>query len=256
MKPCFYIILLMLIINVSCTHHKNIIYFQSTEKNDTTSFFKNDEPEYIIQNNDILYVRVLSINKDIVELYNLESASGYLWSSDASLFINGFSVDKNGFIQLPMLESIKVSGLTLIETQKVIQKEVNEYLRDATVIVKLVSFKITVLGEVNYPGAKDIHKNQVNIFEVLGMAGDITPMGNKKNVLLIRPDANGSKTYRIDLTDKSLLCSQFYYLLPNDVIYVEPVKGKALQANAVNISLFLSAFASILSLLTVIRYYY
>lgn len=251
----FFIVPALALLLVSCTSIKNIIYLQSTGSEDTVSFFTNEQPDYIIRTGDILFVRILSINNEIAELYNVANNANYTWNSETSLFVNGFSVDRDGFIDLPTLGLVKVVNMTLEEAQKTIQLKVDESLKDATTIVKLVSYRITVLGEVRSPGVKTINKSQATIFEAIGMAGDILPMGNKKNVLLLRPGEKGVQTHRIDLTDKNLLTSDFYYLHPNDVLYIEPVKGVALQANVPSISVVLSLLASLLSILTIMRYY-
>jgi len=234
-----------------CQNGKNITYLKNLDISETDKVFLNKNTPYRIKPNDILYVRILSTNQEVAELYNNNTTTGITSTlrSDADQYVNGFSVDKEGNIVLPVLGKLHVGGLTLEEAYDVIQDQANEFLINATVIVRLMNFKITVLGEVIRPGVYSIYNNQATVLELIGRAGDVTAFGDKKHVLVIRPTDDGYKTYEIDLTDKSILTNPGYYLIPNDVIYVKPIKGKAFRVNLPLWSLILSSLTTIIVLL-------
>ncbi len=119
-----------------------------------------------------------------------------------------------------------VKGLTVEEVQQFIQSNANKYFNNAIVIVKLVSFKVTVLGEVKNPGYYFVYNNQATALEALGMAGDLTTFGNRRNIKLLRQHISGTEVILLDLTNPELLKSDYFYLKPGDVLYVEPLKGE------------------------------
>ena len=123
----------------------------------------------------------------------------------------------------------------------------DKYLKDAQIIVKLASFKFSVLGEVKSPGIKEISTNKVNIFEALAYAGDISYNGNRKNALIIRQTQRGSHTIRIDLTNKNLIASENFYIMPNDVIYIEPLGSTLFREKASDYTFVISAISSTLT---------
>ena len=129
-------------------------------------------------------------------------------------------------MDFPFVGKIFVKDLTLEQSKELIQSIVDEYLKETTVIVKLAIFKVTVLGEVNRPGTVNIYRNKLNIFELISMAGDMTQFAKRNKIYLIRKTLDGSKVQQLDLNDINILESEYYYIQPDDVVYVPPVKGK------------------------------
>jgi polysaccharide export outer membrane protein len=176
-----------------------------------------------------------------------------MFASQGSLFLEGYSVGADGKITLPILGDITVKGLTLDEVQALIQTHANKYLNNATVMIKLTSFKVTVLGEVKSPGHYFVYNNQATILEGLGMAGDLTPFGNRKNVKLIRQTASGSEVVLLDLRDPHLLQSEYFFLSPGDVLYVEPMKARTRRTNFEILTLVFSAVTTAVLILTYVN---
>jgi polysaccharide export outer membrane protein len=176
-----------------------------------------------------------------------------LYSSQSNIYIFGYTVNDSGYISLPILGDIYVYGLTIDEITKSINERAREYLKDATVNVKLLTFKFTVVGEVNRPGTYTNFNNQLTVLEAIGMAGDITNYGNRKSILVVRPTKEGTYTYRINVQDKNLLQSQGYFLLPNDIVIVEPIKSKPFQLNIPTISLLFSSISTLILILSFIK---
>jgi len=139
-----------------------------------------------------------------------------------------------------------VKGLTLAEVVDLIQKTLNEYFKECTVNVKLVNFDVAVIGEVNSPGNFTVYRDQLNIFQAIGLAGGLKEFGNPKRVKLIRQTQTGSNMFEIDLTDNKILSSSNFYLMPNDIIYVEPLNSKSTAYRTFPYSLILVSLSTLL----------
>lgn len=247
-----YFILALIIIFSSCTTHKQITYLQNVDSIPSGTVYYKQPLEYYIQNGDILYIRVMTLNEDINEMINTFSTrySQNLFQNEISLFLYGYSVSDSGYVDVPSLGEVKVIGLTVEEAKEVIKQKVDESIRNATVIVKLISYKFSVVGEVHKPGVYKNYNNQLTILEAISMAGDITDYGNRHRVLVIRPTKTETKTFRVDLTDKSLLSSEAFFLIPNDMVYVEPIKSKTFRINIPTMALVLSTITTLILVLS------
>jgi polysaccharide export outer membrane protein len=137
--------------------------------------------------------------------------------------------------------------------QKLIQLNVDKYLKQATAIIKLTSFKVTVLGEVKNPGYYYVYNNQATVLEALGLAGDLTPVGNRQHIKLIRQLESGSQVVLLDLTDPNLLKSDHYYLTPGDVLYVEPFKARSKRTNLELLTVVFSGLTTAVLILSYIK---
>ncbi|MFZ5940812.1 MAG: polysaccharide biosynthesis/export family protein [Bacteroidota bacterium] len=241
----------------SCATHQQLTYLQDIDESGTENFFPLDRPDYRIQYQDILYIRFYTLNAEINEMLNGSNqvSTTQLFNNEAGYYINGYNVNDSGYVTVPIIGDIQVTGMTLDEARKEIQKKAAVYLKDATVIVKLLSFKFSVIGEVNRPGTYRNLNNQLTVLEAISMAGDITDYGDRSRVLVLRPADNGTRTYRIDLKSKDLLSSEAFFLLPNDLVIVEPVDQKILQLNLPTISLMVTAFFSTVSMTLLILNY-
>lgn len=224
---------LLLLLLSSCYHNKRMIYLQDKNYSESiVTTVENKKNPYRLQPSDILSIQIKSAgDKDISSVFNLIQYQGSMFVSPGNLYLEGYSIDATGKITLPVLGDIMVKDLTLEGAQKVIQSNVDKYLKQATAIIKLTSFKVTVLGEVKNPGYYYVFNNQATILEALGLAGDLTPVGNRKNIKLIRQTETGSQVTLLDLTDPDLLKSSHYYMMPGDVLYVEPFKARSKRTN-------------------------
>jgi polysaccharide biosynthesis/export protein len=246
--------LLAAIMLSSCTQHRQLVYLRNDDSLKTPNYFQKTRPEYRIQTRDILYIRIYTLNQDISNLINqtMGASQQNLFQNEPNLFINGYTVSDSGDVEIPVLGRINVIDKTMDQAINAIKERAAMFLKDATVIVKLVSFKFSVLGEVNRPGTYSNFNNQLTVLEAISMAGDITDFGNRKKVLIIRPTKDGTRTFRIDLTDIRLLTSDGFFLLPNDIVYIEPVKTKMIKINLPTISLFLTGVSTLILILNYI----
>lgn len=246
---------LLLLVIASCIPNKQVVYFPNPKFNTevSTEIF-NPRQTYRLQPRDVLSVRILTLDSESSDYFNIQPNNGFNNLNPANFYLNGYSIDKEGNIVLPEVGPIKVGDLTVNEAQKVIANAISEYLSTATVIVKLTSFKITVLGEVDNPGYYYIYNDQANILEGLGLAGDLTEFGNRENITLIRQTDDGSEVVLVNLKDSELLSSKYYFLQPNDVIYVQPLKAKNTRSNLSTLTILGVLFGAISSTVLLLRY--
>lgn len=249
------LIVLIILFSTSCTSQKKLLYLENIDTIPPEQFFPMQHPEYQIQQRDILYIRFITINQELSDILNIGSSrySASLFQNETSLYINGYTVNDSGYVNIPLVGSVNVVGLTIDEATRSIETRAKDYLNEGTVIVKLISFKFTVIGEVNRPGSYTNFNNQLTVLEAIGTAGDITDFGNRKKVLVMRPSPTGTTTYRIDLQDKNLLTSEGYFLLPNDLVIVEPIKSKPFQLNIPTMALLLSTVSTLILVLTFVK---
>ena len=245
-KLFFFLGLVLLISLQSCTRYKDLVYLQSAESNaDSINFFPYSTPSYKIQQRDVLYIRIISMNREVTEVINTTPMYGAnVYNNEASFYIYGYNVSDSGNVEIPIIGKVNVVGKTLEEAKIAIIAQTHKFLKDPTVIVKLISFKYSVLGEVTRPGMYTNFNNQLTVLEAISAAGDVTNFGNRRKVMVVRPGEQGTKTYRFDLTSTDLLKSEGFFLLPNDIVYVEPMKSKNFRNNIPSISLALGAITT------------
>ena len=238
---------LMLLLVTSCVPLKKSVYLQEPRSFDADQVSA-ETISYRIQPNDNLFIRVFSSEETTNAFFNLSQANTYL-NSEIAVDMGSYTVDEEGRIGFPYVGEVEVAGKTIAEIRETMQEIISEYDEQTSVFVKLVNRQITVLGEVSRPGRYTISKDHVTIFEALGYAGDLTDFGNRKKVHIVR-NVNGKKeVYKVDLTDKSLLFSDKYNLLPNDIVYVQPT-NMVFGLKTLDIAVILSALSTSLGIYT------
>ncbi len=246
--------LLMLFVLSSCVGRRAINYLHDPSLSvGASKLFDNRKFEYRIQVNDVLSIRVMGLDEETHRFFNVEGQNNFQGFNDAALYVNGFSVDKNGHVQLPTVGKIKVQGLTTNEAQELVQRKINEYHLNATVILKMVSFRVSVLGDVPRPGAFFVYHNQITILEALAMAGGPGEFADKSHVTLMRQSDRGVQALYIDLSRTDVLSSEYYYLLPNDVVYVPTLGARASRLNLDLFVILLSTISTAAVVFTVIQ---
>ena len=247
MKKLLYIPALLFLISTSCIQKKQLLYMQDIA-DQTTATYATALFEYRIRPGDILYVRITTMEKAYQEFLEREGTSTQdrYMTNEASLYLMGYTVDDDGYISLPALGKTEVKGHTIEEAEKSVQTKVDELFKDATAVVKLANYNISVVGEVSRPGVYLNYQNQVTIFDAIAKAGNITDFGNRRNVLVMRPAENGTRTFRIDLTSANALDSEAYFLLPNDVVIIEPNNTKVFRLNTPTLTFAFSALSTLL----------
>jgi polysaccharide biosynthesis/export protein len=251
MKHLTPLLILSLLLVASCTSQKKLAYLNNLPENNGEETFTMNIPEYKIQPRDILYVTVKALTPDgsIKDFLTAGVNVGInIAQGESGGAFYGYNVNPDGNIVIAAVGQIKVSGLTLDESRIVIQSYVNKVFKNATVECKLLSFKFTVIGEVKAPGAYTNYNNYLTVLEAIGRAGGVNDYGNRNRVLVVRPLDKGTKTYRINLQDKTLITSEAYFLLPNDLVIVEPLKQKIFNMNLPTVSFVISTFTATVSM--------
>lgn len=247
-KSSFIFFTFFLIFLSSCSSKKQVIYFNDIN-------FENQDKNIIsvgkIQPNDILSIIISSSSTELSAMYNLNQDQ----NQNSNIF-PGYLVNLEGKITLPILGKITVKDLSMAQLEELLVKILIEgkHLSEPIVTARLMNAKFTVLGEVNKPGTYTYSEQNISVLQALGYAGDLTINGKRENVLLIREE-NNAKTYiTIDMTSKQWFGSPYYYIKPNDVIYVNPNGPKVKTAGYIgNLGTFISIVSLSLSMiLTVI----
>ncbi|GAB2544693.1 polysaccharide biosynthesis/export family protein [Spirosoma aerophilum] len=240
----------------SCVSPKKIVYFQGDV--DTGNAVRMPEPYTpLIKAGDVLSIQVSSLNSEASAYFNpytpMAVANGrtaQLANTNGLPEISGYLVSQGGEIELPLIGLVKVGGFTIPQVREQLRESLKTYLKEPTVNVRNLNFRISVLGEVVRPSLFTIPNDQITLIEALSLAGDATIYGRRDNILVVREE-NGQKTFtRLDITKRNLFRSQYYYLHPNDIVYVEP--GKVRVSNADQFYQIVPAILSALSLIAII----
>lgn len=251
MRQLYSLLLFTAMLAVSCTSQQKLAYLVNLPEAVKGETFTMDIPDYRIQYRDIIYltVRAMGANGSIVDLLSsgAGSSGGTGGIYESSQYLIGYDVNSEGNIVIPAIGKIKVSGYTLEEIKNLVQKETDKVFKNATVECKLLSFKFTVIGEVRSPGAYINYNNYLTVLEAVGRAGGINDYGRRDKVLVVRPVENGTKTFTLNLQDKNILSSEAYFLLPNDVVIVEPEKQKIFNMNLPTVSFILTSITSLIT---------
>ncbi|MBO9152054.1 polysaccharide biosynthesis/export family protein [Chitinophaga sp. GCM10012297] len=263
-KPYFRTTLTLALVGclfASCVNTKKAAYFNNL--NDTTLTAIKADLEPVIQKNDILQINVSAMNPQEAMMYNLPNT--YSPGAAASQLpgniavqpgtgnpVAGYLVNQQGSIDFPVLGTINVEGLTKAALTDTIRRQLvdRKLLVDPVVSIRFLNYRVTVLGEVARPTVVNVSSEKISILEALGMAGDITIYGKKENVLLIREQDGTRTTRRLNLNDAATLSSPYFYLKPNDIVYVEPSKSKVATTGKANtiIPIVLSALGLVVIL--------
>lgn len=244
--------ILLFLLN-SCASKKDVLLLQDIESyQSSTDTSKNN---IRIKKNDLLSINVSSVDRKSAAPFNLPviaTVNSDITTINAQQRLQTYIVDEKGSIKFPILGNLFLEGKTTVDAITFLEDKLKKYIKDPIVNLRIVNFKVSVLGEVQRPGVYTITDERITLLEALGRAGDLTVFGKRKDVLIIREE-NGEKTYnKLDLTSKAVLKSPYYYLQQNDVIIVSPNKAQV-QSSAFNrnTSVFVSLAGLIISVISV-----
>lgn len=231
---------ILFIVLTSCGGYKKAIYFQDVDRQRLSKEAITNYKALTIQPEDILGISVSSMNPESSAALNFTSSATAAGTDGTP----GYTVDQNGDIQLPVIGNIHVSNLNSSQVREQLRLRLISYLKEPVVMVKLLNFKISILGDVSNPGLFKIPSERLTIPEAMSLAGDLS--ASALRTLLIIRENNGEREFiNVDLTKKSLFSSPYYYLKNNDVIYVQPGRIKYSSNDPIyqRIGLFLSIFS-------------
>ena len=226
------LLLLFVMCCTSCVPTESLIYLQPGE-DVLEEVYKYDKQEYQLQMNDILDVKISSLNPEVNALFNA-STMGTMQVAQATaqtggdlFYITGYSIDQEGNIDIPFVGKVDVLGLTLNEAHRAVDIKVSELFSNYHLQIRLGGVRFSALGEFNRPGKHVVMQNQVTILEAIALGGDLSLVANREEIRLIRQYPSGTQVHSINLLDESVVGSPYYFIQPNDVLYAEPLPQRS-----------------------------
>ena len=222
---------LLAVLFASCVPQKKMLYLKNAEmvsENVSANYVNERSADYRLQPGDNLYIRFLSSvdERGAASVTGDYSTRTTTLSSDASIYLQSYTLDDEGCIELPLTGKVNLKNMTVDEAKDALQREIDKFMNQTTVVVKLSNFNLTILGEVAKPGMYKVYQTQINLFEAIALAGNMTNFAKNEEVKIVRQTDNGSEIITVDMGSADILSSPYYYLKPNDIVYVEPLKIK------------------------------
>jgi polysaccharide export outer membrane protein len=230
----------------SCTPTQKLKYVTNKGETDKNEYF-NDRSEKTIQPYDYLYIRIFSLDERTNSIFNERSSGMYQTE------LLSYSVDDKGNITLPFIGSVPVKDLTINQAKVIIEKSLANFLNNVSVVVRYVSNKITILGEVNTPGQFAFYDEKVTAFQAL--ANGTNTFADLTNVTIIREKNNKISYHQLDLTQRNVVASEYYYLLPNDILILNPINAKYRSLRDYTLNILATVIGSLATLLSSITLY-
>ena len=255
----FPLLALAVVLLTACGSTKDVAYFQNSDNVDLSQTPVLYDAR--IMPKDVLTITVNTTTPDAAAPFNLTVATPYNMAQRSTYsqpVLQSYLVDNDGTIDFPVIGKITVGGLTKSQTEQLIMEKIRPYMaatENPIVTVRMINYKISVLGEVARPGMFTVANEKISILEALAQAGDLTIYGVRDRVKLIREDAMGKKEiHTLNLNDANIISSPYYYLQQNDIVYVEPNKVKAQNSSVGSMTTLWFSATSILISLTSLLY--
>ncbi len=236
---------ILLILN-SCVIHKELEYVHDKDKS-IKSFNETSIPDYKLKPDDELYIQISSLDETTVNMFGNSSTTNTMYMGGIQPYgasLISYSVNKDGYILIPVIGKILAKDKTISQLAITIKDSLSRILNQPLVTIKLVNRYISVIGEVKNPGHYSYSQEKLSIFDALGLGGDITDYGNRNQVILIRNENGKNLRISLDLTESSFLSSDYYFLRPNDIVYVKPLRKKFWGFNQFPFAIVLSALTT------------
>jgi len=228
----------------SCVPVEKLSYFNDIDE--LEKHVVNPKTQKPILPFDRIYIRIISIDPQTRQIFDFPTEANY---TDAVDNIIGYLVDEAGDIDFPFVGKINLRSLTLTDAATKIQNALNEYVANTTILVKYIDSQVSLLGEVQQQGAYTFTQDKLNIYEALALGGGITRYGNRKNVILIRQEGDKIMHHKLNLSDSKIASKDFYYILPNDVIVVEPLKSISTSYQNITYTTILTSITTLVAVL-------
>ena len=246
-----------LLLGTSCISQRKLSYLHDVTAASADSINKTYTPQYenVIMQGDVLSILVNALDIEAVQVFNMPLANVQRLASrtvttSGGGSIQGYKVDPDGNINFPVLGMLHVEGLTTSELRDTLTTLISQSVKNPIVNISFQNSSITVLGEVKNPGRHTLDRQGINIFEAVGLAGDLTIYGKRQNVLISREVDGKMEFARLNLNDEAIFASPYFHIRQNDVIYVEPNNARSLASQ--NVPLYLSVITTLGSMATVI----
>jgi len=245
MKFSFYkaAVIVIMIFTASCVPTKELNYFN--DLNELEEPGVNPRTQKLIMPFDKLYIKVISIDPQTSQIFNATEEM----RSGSNTGILGYLVDESGNVNFPFVGNINVVSLTTAQASEKIQKAMSDYVSNTSITVKYIDNQVTVMGEVQRQGVFPFTQDKLTIYEALGLGGGLTQYGDRKKIILIRNEGDKIMHYRLNLSDSKIASKDYYYILPNDVIIVEPLKALSSSYQNITYTTILSSITTLIAIL-------
>jgi polysaccharide export outer membrane protein len=263
------VLALICLVFTSCVSNEKLIYMQNLKDSngplvETSQKYPYLTEDYLLQINDIVEVTIKTTDPEMNLIFggvaNQNQASGQGGNMGAGdvFFMNGYTLDDVGVIEIPLIGDLNLLGLTTAQSKELVERKVRDFVKDGEffVRVRLGGIRYSALGEFNQSGKFTVLQNSVTIFEAIANAGDLTTVAKRDEILLVRQYPDGSQIHKINLLDRNLLGSEYYFLRPNDLIYAEPMKVKEIGAGNTlveSLSLIITSITAVALVLTLVQ---
>jgi len=242
------VIIIIGLFTTSCNRRIRYIYKENQQIDSVYSYPVKSE-KYKLKTDDVLHIKIITTEPDINALFQIDEQTNNTNQNlnGGNFYLSGFTVNDTGYVQIPILGTLKAAEKTVSEFRNDVTEKAHEYLKNAIVNVKFVNFKISFLGEVNNKGPIYIYQDNIDVLEAVSRAGGVTDYADMKNITVVRQKKDSRIVYKLDLTNRELLMSDKFYLYPDDIIIVEPINAKIAKINLKDYIFFISAFSSAIS---------
>ncbi|WP_372776809.1 polysaccharide biosynthesis/export family protein [Mangrovibacterium sp.] len=236
----------------SCKSGDELVFMKNFQSGELVSSESFSTDSYQLRPGDNLYIQIASLDPEVNQLFNPSMGSGVSggttqqYGSPSAQYLNGYVINQQGKIKLPVVGEFMAEGKTVQQINAMVVEKVDEYFKEATVSVKLLNFRVTVMGEVAKPGVNYAYNDTYTLLEAINQAGGTTDYSRLQKVAVVRETPQGKLNIEVDLTDKAFLSSPAFYLQPNDIVYVWPDKNKNLRVNLPVFSLFVSTVSLVM----------
>ncbi len=261
-------IVLLLLYTTGCVPNKRIIYLQEKNTSEGPVKYASElmpygHEDYRLQYNDIVDISIRTSSKELNELFaqfNMGAIQGNMMMQGAmaggdAFFMTGFTLDERGIVEIPLLGELTLAGLSTQEAKKMIEERMTDFVNkeDLYVRVRLGGIRYSALGEFRRPGKHNILQNRVTILEAIANAGDLTEVAKRDDLVLVRQYPEGTRMFRIDLNNKKLLTSEYFFIQPNDMLYAEPMKIRELGTGVTFVQTFTLGVTTLSAVLLVLN---
>jgi polysaccharide biosynthesis/export protein len=256
LKSGFLFILPLIFLTLtSCIPQKRILILQDKSGNNTSSGeFNNLQHQYKIRPGDELFIRVEGLDDKTATFFS--TGTGNIGQQmQGGMYYTSNTVNDKGLLNYPGFGDIPVAGMGIFDIERILQDSLRNYVNFGSLSVKMANFRVGVLGEVKAPGTLNIQDEYATIFDVIAMAGDLTPYGNRNKITIIRITDQGTKYQEVDITDRNILSSPYYYIYPGDVVYVPQMASKAFGLASFQLGNWLSLMGTLISTTTMILFF-
>ncbi len=248
-KGIFFLLIMMFV--VGCVPTNKLSYFNDIDEVEEPVV--NPKIQKTILPFDRLYIRILSIDPQVRQIFDMPEEARY---NQAGTSIIGYLVDEGGNINFPFVGKINVAGMTTSDAGVKIQNALNEYVPNTSILVNFIDNRVSVMGEVQNQGVYTFTQDKLNVYEAIALGGGITRYGNRRNVILIRQEGEKIMHYRLNLANSKIATRDVYYVLPNDVIVVEPLKSISTSYQNITYQTVLSSLTTLIAGLLFLGYGY